>query len=293
MKKTGNEKKMKFILIILFAAALCLNLSAMNLFAGGGKKGVRKGKRKPTEITSNTLNADMLKNTIIFTGDVFVDDDQMTINCHKMTIFLEEKEQKITEDTNVKKKSEDEQIKGKKEPTKVLCEGDVVIVRKVYGSDEKEKGAQKAKADRAMYDLKIGKIELTGSRPQITRGEDLVIADKIIIWRDKEAADCIGNVKTMISGALEEDNEKTEKEKKVEEKTEEEEAAKNRMSEEDKKKLELDKLREKKAKQRIERPSESSTVEAIMNGEKKNEKNNKKEKSIEDLIKDEVTDEKK
>jgi lipopolysaccharide export system protein LptA len=299
-KTTGNAMKTKIIFIIFLTAALCLNLSALNLFSGGGKKGVRKGKRKPTEITSEKLNADMKKNTIIFTENVFVDDDQMTISCHKMTIFLEEKDKKFTDDDpkdkkkkSGEKKNEEEELKSSKEPTKVLCEGDVIIVRKVYDADEKEKGAQKAKADKAVYDLKIGKIELTGSRPQITRGEDLVIADKIIIWRDKEAADCLGNVKTILSGALEDDSDEKKKEDETERKLVKEEATQNRMSDEEKKEAEISKLREKTSKRRVERKpvSESDTVEAIMNGAREEEKKEKpKEKSIEDLIKDEVTD---
>jgi len=198
------------LLLGISAALLPDKASAQDIFGGdsmGGSK--RKGPRKPTQITSETLDADMGKNTIVFTGNVFVDDDDMTISCHKLTIFLEEKDQG---DAGMKDKKDDkakaaptgsDDIKSKKEPVRIVCEEDVVLVRKIYDPVEKSKGEQRATGGKAVYDIKLGQIELTENNPTITRGGEIISADKITIWRDQQRAKFDGNVKTSFASAFE------------------------------------------------------------------------------------------
>jgi len=190
----------------IITALLPYPASAQGIFGDAATpKSKRKGSKKPTQITSETLDADIGKNIIVFTGDVFVDDDDMTIKCHKLTIFLEEKDQG---DDAMKKNgppaaSGAEEMKGKKELRRILCEEDVVLVRKVYDALEKEKGDHLAVGGRAVYDLKTGKIELTENNPSITRGEEVISADKITMWRDQQKAKFEGNVKTSFKSAFE------------------------------------------------------------------------------------------
>jgi lipopolysaccharide export system protein LptA len=175
-------------------------------------KSKRKGARKPTKITSQSLDADMGKNIIIFTGDVFVDDDDMTINCHKMTIYLEDKKPgKEAPEKKEEPESPEKAAAGKKQLEKIICEKDVVIVRKVVDPDAKAKGRQKAESGRAVYDVKLGEIELTEDNPRLSRGEEVISADKITIWRNRQSARFEGNVTTTFQ-AMFDDGKKPEKE---------------------------------------------------------------------------------
>ena len=193
------------VVLGIAAALLPSGASAQDIFGGSASGSKRKGPKKPTQITSETLDADIGKNIIVFTGDVFVDDDDITIKCHKLTIFLEEKDQGDAgmkkEDKAVPTGSED--IKSKKEPVRIVCEEDVVLVRKVYDPIEKAKGDQKATGGKAVYDIKTGKIELTENNPTITRGEEIIAADKITIWRDQIKANFQGNVRTTFKSGFE------------------------------------------------------------------------------------------
>ena len=194
------------VVLGITATLLPYGASAQDIFGNAAAGSKRKGARKPTQITSESLDADIAKNTIVFTGDVFVDDDDITIKCHKLTIFLEEKDQG---DAGMKDKKEkamptgSDDIKSKKEPVRIVCEEDVVIVRKVYDPLEKAKGDQKATGGKAVYDIKSGTIELTENNPTITRGEEVIAADKITMWREQQRAKFEGNVKTSFKSAFE------------------------------------------------------------------------------------------
>lgn len=179
--------------------------SAQDLFGGLSSNSKRKGPKKPLKITSETLDVDMPKNIAVFTGSVFVDDDDMTITCHKLTIFLEEKDQG---DAGMKKEENKDPVSsemaGNKELKKIVCEKDVVIRRKVYDPTEKAKGTQQATGGKAVYDVKLGQIELTEDNPKITRGDDSgVSADKITMWRESGRFSASGNVKTWFPSEME------------------------------------------------------------------------------------------
>jgi lipopolysaccharide transport protein LptA len=73
-----------------------------------------------------------------------------------------------------------------KQISRIICEGNVVIIRKPAVSAEgKEESEQKATAGHADYDVKTGMIVLTKD-PVMTRGEDSVKGEVITIWRDSE-----------------------------------------------------------------------------------------------------------
>lgn len=220
-----------FSTAILFAvsAALLPGTSYAQDFLGGlgsgssGSSNKRKGPQKPVEITSESLDLDMSKNnsTITFTGSVVVDSDDMKIFCHKLTIFLEEKDEGDAgmKKDNAKDKTKDNakdnakeassmlgpEMAGGKEPKLVVCEKDVVIIRKIYDPVEKTKGEQKATGGKAVYDLKTGKIELTENNPTIIKGNEFgTSANVITLWRNSSKATAMGNVKTwMVSSGLE------------------------------------------------------------------------------------------
>ena len=197
--------KLRFLsvyLLMLFAAQAAFSQGPSLFNAGGNSK---RDKALPTVITADTMDIQTAKNIAIFTGNVVVKDQELTINCLKMTIYLEdkaktgtasaeavpgahpaekatpEKTTPATSDKTVKSKDS----KGGKNISKIICEGDVVIVRKTKDDNGKEK-EQHATAGKAEYDLKEQKITLSDN-PVMMQGTDKVDdAETIVLFRDSE-----------------------------------------------------------------------------------------------------------
>lgn len=160
-------------------AAHCQMLNLM------GDKSQKRSESSQTTITSDSMNIDMAKNIAIFTGNVLVDDEQMNIKCQKMTIYLEEK-------GSDGKNASFSTGESNRDIKKIICETKVVIIRKIFDANEKKKGEQKAFAGRAEYNLKQGKIILSEDKPAVIRGKDMLIADKIILYRDSDKVETEG-----------------------------------------------------------------------------------------------------
>ena len=175
------------LLIFLIAGAIPGQAQLGGSLFGGlsSSGGERKG--GSTTISSDTMNIDLAKNLAVFTGNVVVDDPQMNIKCHKMLVYLEDakKEQASEKD---KVAAGDER---NKEISKIICIGDVLIVRKPESKEDEAKGEQKAIAGKADYDLKSGKILLT-DKPVIMRGDDKLTGTAITIYRDSDRMDVEG-----------------------------------------------------------------------------------------------------
>ncbi len=146
--------------------------------------------KKPTSITADSMDIDFKSNIAVFTGHVVVDDPSMTINCHKMEIFLDNKAK--TDDSKESEEKSDNKagnmgFGGGKELKKIICSGDVVIVRKLYNKEDIAAGEQKATAGRAVYDVKADMIVLTLDNPTIQRGTgDKLSGPKITLWLNSE-----------------------------------------------------------------------------------------------------------
>jgi lipopolysaccharide export system protein LptA len=187
----------------IFAAAIMLvsgNLSAQGLSFFQSTKGTDKKRsgKTPTVIAADTMDIDIAKNIAVFTGNVKVDDEEMNISCKKMTIFLEDK--KTDEDKGVKApavksdsaKPDDVKPEESKQVSRIICEENVVIVRKSLSESERGQGEQKALAGHADYDVKTGKIVLTKNNPVLKRGADTLRGEIITIWKDSEKVEVQG-----------------------------------------------------------------------------------------------------
>lgn len=187
-----------------------------------GAKPAEQGPAKPTEITSDSMTVDIGKNMAVFSGNVIVDGDQMKISCNKMIIYLEDKDP-ATVAAAGPAKPEDKEMKnmaagmgldssgGSKELSRIICLGNVIILRKIYDEVEKLKGEQKSVSGKADYDVKSGKIVLSEDKPVVYRGYDELRARKITIWRDSERVDAEGGTTILInqdSGAVDKDKDK-------------------------------------------------------------------------------------
>ena len=142
----------------------------------------------PTTITATSMNVDMGNNIATLMGDVFVDDQEMTIRCEKMTIHFEDK--KKDETAKQDKAEKEENATGGKKPVKIECFESVVIKAKPKPTEDgKLPKEQKATAEKVVYDLVKDVITLYKEDdilPVINDGESKVSGDEIVIYLNEE-----------------------------------------------------------------------------------------------------------
>jgi len=156
----------KILLILLFLFYCVIPLKAQ-LFSS--KRSKTRDKTIPTVIKSDSMDFDISKNVAVFSGNVQVEDAEMTIFCHKMIINFE---------GNAKNTESNKSVKD------IICLKNVIIIRKLDKKESKS-GKQKALAGKAVYDVKAGKITLT-ENPELQRGEDSLKGDVIMYWTDSD-----------------------------------------------------------------------------------------------------------
>ena len=191
-------QKTFFRAVLITAAIFCAaELSAQGLPSLFGKERANSRDRStdiPTTITAMSMDVDMGRNIATLLGDVFVDDQEMTIRCEKMLIFFEEKKKEEsagdTETAKQEKTSSSGDLGGGKKPIRIECYTNVVIQAKQNASEDgKPVKEQKATAEKAIYDLVKDEITLTGSAknpPVIYDGANKVSGTKIIIIINEE-----------------------------------------------------------------------------------------------------------
>jgi lipopolysaccharide export system protein LptA len=139
---------------------------------------------KPTEVYSDFMDIDYPGNLAVFTGNVKINDAMMDVDCHKMTIYLEDRTEGAKKAKPANLKSEQaltENVKAAKDVSEIICVGDVVVCRKAAAAD-----GETAYADKAIYNLKESKIILSGNNPIIIRGKDSVSGQLVTIWVDQQ-----------------------------------------------------------------------------------------------------------
>ena len=176
----------------LLTAALFLTaeVSAQGLPSLFGKERANNRDRSadiPTTITAESMEVDMGNNIATLMGDVFVDDQEMTISCEKMTIHFEkEKDESAKQDNAAKEKNA---TSGKK-PIRIECFESVVIKAKPKPTEDgKLPKEQKATAQKVVYDLVKDVITLYkvgDTLPVINDGESKVSGNQIEIYLNEE-----------------------------------------------------------------------------------------------------------
>lgn len=182
-------KKLNTILKITMIAAAALfcatEISAQDglsaLFGKSRKNNTKRNKDIPTVITARTMDVNMKKNRADLLGDVFVDDQDLTIRCNRMIIFFEDKAEP-EKGKDKKEESKDQQAAGfgNKKPVRIECYEDVVITGK--GDKESE---QKATAGKAVYDMVKDEIILL-ENPVLDNGANKVTGTSIRIIVNEE-----------------------------------------------------------------------------------------------------------
>ena len=176
----------------LLTAALFLTaeVSAQGLPSLFGKERANNRDRSadiPTTITAESMEVDMGNNIATLMGDVFVDDQEMTISCEKMTIHFEKEKEESAKQDNAAKK---ENATSGKKPIRIECFESVVIKAKPKPTEDgKLPKEQKATAKKVVYDLVKDVITLYkvgDTLPVINDGESKVSGNQIEIYLNEE-----------------------------------------------------------------------------------------------------------
>ena len=143
-------------------------------------------------VTADTMFIDFDKNSVPLEGNVKVNESRFAIDCNKLILYMKAgAADNLTDQGFLKSDSKKiEPAKDKKDDnqqalSKIVCIGNVVITRKL-SQEDLDKGAQVAKAGKAVYDLNTQQIVLTEDTPSIARGSDVITGKSIMLWRTTE-----------------------------------------------------------------------------------------------------------
>ena len=162
---------------------------ALSLKELSGKQGDIDRTGKSTKVTADMMDIDFQNNIATLTGEVDVDDPAVRIKCDKMMIYLQEKEggkAVVKENSPTDGMSAGLVGNSGKELRKIVCIGNVIILRKLYDKNDIANGEQRATAGNAVYNVKENMIVLTENTPTITRGKDIMAGWRITFWLDSE-----------------------------------------------------------------------------------------------------------
>ncbi len=121
-------------------------------------------------------------------GPVFIQSDTLSLNSkeriftYKGNVKIKRADVEITTDIMVGKYAENQELET------IVCQGNVVVTRPPE---------TRATSNRAFYNLKSGKIELT-ENPELARGSNVLVADKIIMYVDEDKSEAEGNVRVKV-----------------------------------------------------------------------------------------------
>lgn len=206
MKKCAFKLLLYCLSLAIVEVATISNLNAQGIsFFRTQKKEGSNEKRVPTVIKSESLEIDIENNKAVFIDKVFVDDQEMTIECDKMTIYLEQ----AKKDGDKKVEMASIEQNAAKQVSRIVCEGNVVITRKMPITAENPEPIQKSNSGHADYDVKTGMIVLT-QNPVISRGNDTLKGEIITIWRDSEKVRVKHGVELNINSENIKDGQKSE-----------------------------------------------------------------------------------
>lgn len=135
--------------------------------SGGLKQAFSSGNSDaPVFIKSDTLTLDSKDRIFTYKGNVRVVRDEM----------------EITTDLMIGRYAENQELET------ILCQGNVVVTK---GEE------MQATSNRALYNVKAGKIELT-DEPELARDGNVLAADKIVIYVDEDRSEAEGNVRVKV-----------------------------------------------------------------------------------------------
>ncbi|MBU4212926.1 MAG: LPS export ABC transporter periplasmic protein LptC [Verrucomicrobia bacterium] len=145
--------------------------SVSRRIAGGPAKPAKAAEdTNSTVITSTQLSFDQQKRKAVFEENVVVTDREIKILSDRLEVFF-------TEDNKV---------------DRIEAEGHVTIIRNDL----------RATGDKASYDMKEGKMQLTGN-PRIQRDQDTLTGETVTLWRNSRRILCEPNARLVIASEQE------------------------------------------------------------------------------------------
>lgn len=137
--------------------------------------------------TSDSMRIDMTNNQILLVGSVVVDEERSVLNCDRLTIFLNRKDDAELKAANDKGELDSS---GMGSVSRVLCDGNVVVTRKQSAKEVEEHGKQQVFADHLVYDLTSGTVTMTGDKkvPEVRRGRESMSGDILTLHREEQRA---------------------------------------------------------------------------------------------------------
>ncbi len=159
---------------LLFAVSTIVYAQAFNPLGNGTNNTQESG---PKTITSNSMDLNMQTNVAVMTGNVIYDDNQAHITCNKMTVYLLKDTKDAKDAKDAKTNNESGKIK------KIVCDGNVIMTRKLLNKEDLKGGAQKATSGHAVFNLPKNEIILT-INPVLYKGGTKITGKKITYWTD-------------------------------------------------------------------------------------------------------------
>jgi len=136
---------------------------------------------EPTEITSEKLQVDYLRNLGTFEGNVLVTDPRISLRADKMVVFFTAKDTNTTAKVKTKATNDVAAVIAKGTNTnnraieKIFADGGVVITQE----------NKKANSEHAEYWAEEGKVVLSGN-PKVQNPEGTITGKRITFWRGSQ-----------------------------------------------------------------------------------------------------------
>ncbi|MBS1369683.1 MAG: hypothetical protein HPZ91_06965 [Lentisphaeria bacterium] len=175
------------------------------ILAPGGKQ---PEKYEFVTATSDSMRIDMANNQILLVGNVVVDEENSVVTCDRMTIFLDRRD-----DAELRAANDRGGVGSGSDMggvSRVLCDGNVVVTRKLSKEEIAKGGEQKAFADHLVYDPVAGTVVLTGDRrrPVVKRGGESLSGETMTLHREEQRAVISRNCEVVVFQPAEKPGEK-------------------------------------------------------------------------------------
>ncbi len=159
----------------LSVVALCVILPCMGVAQSAqvGFGGFTGDTTLPVDVTADLLEVDQTDGSALFTGNVIVRQGEMTLTADSMRVEYSQ--------------ATDAAPSG---ISKLFAEGNVLLAN----------GVEAAQADRAVYTIASGEVEMTGN-VLLTQGVNVLSSEKLIADIATGSARLEGRVKTTLGGA--------------------------------------------------------------------------------------------
>lgn len=157
--------------------------------------------------TSDSLRMDKKNNELMLIGNVKVIDGRNTLNCDRLTVYLEDSKDK-SRPTSKLPNDEKAALDGVR---RVLADGNVRLVQKPVDPSKEASELQTSRSEHLEYDVRKELIILTGDeqKPTLTRGNDTMLtgrriellrhADRMFVMKDCRIKSIVRDEKGMIA----------------------------------------------------------------------------------------------